>query len=59
MKKLAILFTSRNNYDLLDKWLSEVDWNGFEVLNIDEDSEYLEVQKGKSICKKHNITYSI
>tara|TARA_Y100001937_G_scaffold51072_1_gene71072 strand:- start:1117 stop:2100 length:984 start_codon:yes stop_codon:yes gene_type:complete len=57
VKKLAILFTSRNNYDLLDKWLSEVDWNGFEVLNIDEDSEHLEVQKGKSICKKHNITY--
>ncbi len=57
MNKLAILFTSRNNYTLLDKWLTEVNWDGYEVLNIDEDSRHLEVQKGKDVCKKHDITY--
>ena len=38
MKKTAILFTSRNNYNLLDVWLSRVDTEGFSILNIDEDS---------------------
>ena len=42
MKNLGILFTSRNNYSLLDEWLNRVDWDGFEILNIDEDSSKTE-----------------
>jgi len=38
-KKIGILFTSRNNYNLLYNWLNKVDTEGFDILNIDEDSE--------------------
>ena len=38
MKKIGIVFTSRNNYSLLDHWLSSVDTEELDVLNIDEDS---------------------
>ena len=36
--KVGILFTSRNNYDLLDYWLEKVNTEGLFILNIDEDS---------------------
>jgi len=38
-KKIGILFTSRNNYNLLYNWLNKVDTEGFDILNIDEDSD--------------------
>ena len=57
MKKTAILFTSRNNYNLLDVWLSRVDIEGFSVLNIDEDSTPENKEIGKSVCEKHGVVY--
>ena len=57
MKKIGILFTSRNNYDMLDKWLTEHDYENFDVLNIDEDSSVDEKSLGKKICEKHKIQY--
>ena len=56
-RKLGILFTSRNNYNLLDVWLSKVDTEGFDVLNIDEDSTQENKEIGKKICEKHNVVY--
>ena len=38
-KKIGILFTSRNNYNLLYNWLNKVNTEGFDILNIDEDSD--------------------
>ena len=38
MKKIGILFTTRNNYAMLDNWLKSFDYEGFSVLNIDENS---------------------
>ena len=55
--KLGILFTSRNNYDLLDYWLTKVNTNNIFILNIDEDSTIENKDKGRMICDKHNITY--
>ena len=55
--KVGILFTSRNNYDLLDYWLEKVNTEGLFILNIDEDSTSENKIKGKEICKKHKITY--
>jgi hypothetical protein len=55
--KTGILFTSRNNYDLLDYWLTKVDTEEFFILNIDEDSTLENKIKGKQICNKHNVTY--
>ena len=57
MNKTAILFTSRNNYNLLDVWLSRVDTEGFSVLNIDEDSTPENKEIGKSVCEKHGVVY--
>ena len=56
-KKIGILFTSRNNYNLLDNWMNMVDTSGFSILSIDEDSTEENKSIGKEVCKKHNITY--
>ena len=57
IKKLGILFTSRNNYELLQNWMDNVDTGGFEILNIDEDSEDEKKLIGRDICKKNSIFY--
>ena len=51
-KKLGILFTSRNNYNLLDVWLSRVDTEGFSILNVDEDSTPENKEIGKYLFFK-------
>ena len=56
-KKIGIVFTSRNNYELFDNWCKKTDTTGYEILNIDEDSTDEQKILGKSICKKHGITY--
>ena len=55
--KTGILFTSRNNYDLLDYWLNKVNTENLFILNIDEDSTPENKIKGKQVCEKHNVTY--
>ena len=55
--KTGILFTSRNNYDLLDYWLKNVNTEGLFILNIDEDSTPENKIKGKEVCEKHCIAY--
>tara|TARA_R100001443_G_scaffold114869_1_gene131517 strand:+ start:494 stop:1489 length:996 start_codon:yes stop_codon:yes gene_type:complete len=57
MKKLGIFFTTRNNYDMLEDWLKTTDYEGFEVLNIDEDSTSEQKTLGKEICEKYNVKY--
>ena len=56
-KKIGILFTSRNNYNLLYNWLNKVDTEGFDILNIDEDSESEDKESGKAICDKFGVVY--
>jgi len=55
--KTGILFTSRNNYDLLDYWLGKVNTENLFILNIDEDSTPENKIKGKQICEKYNVVY--
>ena len=57
MKKIVILFTTRNNYAMLDNWLKSFDYEGFSVLNIDENSNEEEKQKGRKIKDKYKITH--
>ena len=54
MKKLGIFFTTRNNYVMLEDWLKTVDYEGFEILNIDEDSTDEQKIFGKKICEQYN-----
>ena len=56
-KKFGIVFTSRNNYSMLESWKNRVDTKDYLVLNIDEDSTDENKQLGKEICEKYNITY--
>lgn len=57
MKKIGILFTARNNYELLDNWMKKVDTTGYEILSIDEDSTDENKSIGQTICNKHNVVY--
>jgi len=56
-KNVGILFTSRNNYELLDNWLKVVDIEGCEVLSIDEDSSEANKKIGREICHKNGVAY--
>ena len=56
-KKIGILFTSRNNYNLLYNWLNKVDTEGFDILNIDEDSDDKNKESGKAICENFGVVY--
>lgn len=57
MRKLGIFFTTRNNYEMLEDWLKNVDYEGFEVLNIDEDSTTEQKALGKKVCDNYGIKY--
>ena len=57
MKKIAILFTARNNYEMLDSWMQKVDTSGYTILSIDEDSTSENKALGRKVCDKHNVVY--
>jgi len=58
MKSIAIYISSRNNYDLLESvFLKNIDLEGYQLFNIDDNSEPDEVEKGKNICEKNNIKF--
>jgi len=54
---LIIYVSSRNNYDMLEGEVLNIDFEGHEFINIDDGSSPEEVLKGKLICEKHNITF--
>jgi len=54
----VIFFASKNNYDLLENWISE--HNGFElpkIINIDLNSRFDQLEFGKKICKDNRIEF--
>jgi len=57
MKKIAILLTSRNNYEMIHHWFESFDQEGFEVYNIDDGSLPEKLQEGRSICEQYNIHF--
>ena len=56
-KKLGIFLVSKNNYQLLPGWVDRVNTEGYEVLNIDEDSTPENKEIGKEKCNEFNIHY--
>ncbi len=59
-KKIGIIYSSYNNYDLLKyEVLNKVDFCGYPVVNIDDHSNLDEQKKGKKICDDNNIHYEI
>ena len=56
-KNVGILFTSRNNYELLDNWIKTVDTEDCKILSIDEDSTEDNKEIGKEICRRNGVVY--
>ena len=55
---LIIYVSSRNNYDMLEhEVLKNINFEGFEFINIDDRSHSKEKEKGKKICEKNNIVF--
>ena len=55
---LIIYISSRNNYDMLKgEVFKNIDTEGFELINIDDNSCSAEVKKGKQYCFENNIVF--
>lgn len=55
---LIIYVSSRNNYDMLEgEVLKNINLEGFELINVDDDSSEEEKEKGKDICNAHDIVF--
>ena len=55
---LIIYVSSRNNYDMLEgEVLKNINLDGFELINVDDNSSEEEKEKGKRICKARNIIF--
>ena len=55
---LIIYVSSRNNYDMLSgEVLNNIDTEGFEFINVDDNSSEDEITKGKQICKDNDIVF--
>ena len=55
---LIIYVSSRNNYDMLGgEVLKNINTEGFEFINVDDNSSEEEIVKGKQICDDNNIVF--
>lgn len=54
---LIVYVSSRNNYDMLKGEVLNIDFEGFEFINVDDCSTDEEISKGKSLCDRNNIVY--
>jgi len=59
MKNIAIFLSSRNNYSLLEDFISrnQHHTNGYYFVNVDDFSDEDEISLGKSVCEKYNIPF--
>lgn len=55
---IIVYVSSRNNYDMLEnEVLKNINTEGFEFINVDDNSCANELSKGKAICKQHEIVF--
>lgn len=55
---IIIYVSSKNNYDMLEgEVLKNINFEGFEFINIDDNSACNEVEKGEKICEANNIIF--
>tara|TARA_R110001592_G_scaffold298845_3_gene569662 strand:- start:29 stop:1015 length:987 start_codon:yes stop_codon:yes gene_type:complete len=55
---LIIYVSSYNNYNMLEEVvLKNINTEGFEFINVDDNSFPEELEKGKKICKNHKIQF--
>ena len=53
-KNIIIYTSSHNNYDMLQGEVFEIDFEGFEFINVDDASSESEILKGKDMCKNRS-----
>lgn len=57
-KKLAVLYSSFNNYDVLEKEaFKRINFQGFPIINVDDKSATKEREKGVKLCKENKIFF--
>ena len=57
-KKLAVLYSSFNNYDILEKEsLKRINFQGLPIINVDDKSASKEREKGIKLCKENNLFF--
>lgn len=56
-KNIIIYTSSHNNYDMLKGEVLQIDFEGFEFINVDDASSEEEIEKGKLICKANGVVY--
>jgi len=55
---IIIYVSSRNNYDMLEnEVLKNINTEGFEFINVDDNSSVDELNKGEAICKQHDVVF--
>lgn len=54
---IIIYVSSRNNYDMLAGEVLNIDFEGFEFINVDDKSSPEEIEKGKEVCKEKDIVF--
>jgi glycosyltransferase involved in cell wall biosynthesis len=58
MSNIIIYVSSRNNYDMLSgEVLKNINTDGFEFINVDDNSSQEEIQKGEKICRDNDIAF--
>ena len=51
------MIISKNNYELLETWFNNYDYEDFEILNIDDGSSEDQLSLGKLISSKLKINF--
>ena len=58
MNKIAIVISSKNNYEMLEKEvIKNNEFQNFTFINIDDNSDKDQIKKGREICRKNNIVF--
>lgn len=58
IKNFVIYYSSRNNYSMLEnEVLKSIDFENFDVINVDDFSDEAEKKLGKDICNRNNIPF--
>jgi len=57
MKTITPFLSSRNNYDMLPIFLKNANLEDYPLFNVDDKSTPEEIEKGKELCKLHNIPF--
>ena len=57
MSSIGICLTSKNNYSMLEEWLSLYDYSNIKILNIDVGSDDSNIELGRKMCRKYGVNF--